>query len=272
MKNQLGFLLDMDGVVYRGNQMVPGADLFVKRLKKQGIPFLFLTNNSQRARRDIAMKLQRMGIDVESENVFTCAMATARFLSQQRENATAFVIGENGLTSAMHHNGITVVDDDPHYVVVGEGRTLNFEMVEKAVRLVEKGARLVATNLDATCPTDQGTRPGCGAIVAMIEKATGVQAFSVGKPSGVMMRMAQRELGVRSEHTVMVGDTMYTDILGGVEMGFVTVLVLSGHTKVEEIGRYAYQPNFVIPSLAQMPDEIWKMAGLGKTARIAATI
>ena len=124
--------------------MVPGADLFVKRLKKHGIPFLFLTNNSQRARRDIAMKLQRMGIDVESENVFTCAMATARFLSQQRENATAFVIGENGLTSAMHHNGITVVDDDPHYVVVGEGRTLNFEMVEKAVRLVEKGARLVA--------------------------------------------------------------------------------------------------------------------------------
>jgi NagD protein len=144
-------------------------------------------------------------------------------------------------------------------------------MVEKAVRLVEKGARLVATNLDATCPTDQGTRPGCGAIVAMIEKATGVQAFSVGKPSGVMMRMAQRELGVRSEHTVMVGDTMYTDILGGVEMGFVTVLVLSGHTKVEEIGRYAYQPNFVIPSLAQMPDEIWKMAGLGKSTRIVAT-
>lgn len=260
MTKQLGFLLDMDGVVYRGNQMIPGADLFVKRLKQEGIPFLFLTNNSQRARRDIAMKLQRMGIDVDSEHIFTCAMATARFLSQQRKHATAYVIGENGLTSAMHHNGITVVDDDPHYVVVGEGRTLNFEMVEKAVRLVEKGARLVATNLDATCPTDQGTRPGCGAIVAMIEKATGVSAFSVGKPSGIMMRMAQRELGVRSKQTVMVGDTMYTDILGGVEMGFITALVLSGHTKETEVNRYAYQPNYVIPSLAHMPDAIWNMA------------
>ena len=271
MKSQLGFLLDMDGVVYRGNQMIPGADRFIETLKKNEVPFLFLTNNSQRARRDIAMKLQRMGIAAESDDIFTCAMATARFLAQQRKRVTAFVIGENGLTSALHHNGIAVVDDDADYVVIGEGRTMNFEMVEKAVRLVEKGARLVATNLDATCPTDQGTRPGCGAIVAMIEKATGVQAFSVGKPSGVMMRMAQRQLGVRSEHTVMVGDTMYTDILGGVEMGFITCLVLSGHTKLEEVKRYAYQPDHIIESLAHMPDGLMEKAGiLSKTGGVAA--
>jgi NagD protein len=262
--SEIGFLLDMDGVVYRGNQMIPGADRFIEKLKKHKIPFLFLTNNSQRARRDIAMKLQRMGIAADSDHVFTCAMATARFLANQRKSVTAYVIGENGLTSALHHNGIAVVDDHADYVVIGEGRTMNFEMVEKAVRLVEKGARLVATNLDATCPTDQGTRPGCGAIVAMIEKATGVQAFSVGKPSGVMMRMAQRQLGVRSEHTVMVGDTMYTDILGGVEMGFITCLVLSGHTKVEEVKRYAYHPDHIIDSLIHMPDVIWTKAGLGR--------
>jgi NagD protein len=263
MKSQMGFLLDMDGVVYRGNQMIPGADRFIDLLKKNQVPFLFLTNNSQRARRDIAMKLQRMGIAAESDDVFTCAMATARFLAQQRKRVAAYVIGENGLTSALHHNDIAVVDDDADYVVIGEGRTMNFEMVEKAVRLVEKGARLVATNLDATCPTDQGTRPGCGAIVAMIEKATGVKAFSVGKPSGVMMRMAQRQLGVRSEHTVMVGDTMYTDILGGVEMGFITCLVLSGHTKIEEVKRYAYQPDHIIESLVHMPDVLMETAGLG---------
>lgn len=244
--------------------MIPGADRFIEKLKKHKIPFLFLTNNSQRARRDIAMKLQRMGIAADSDHVFTCAMATARFLAHQRKSVTAYVIGENGLTSALHHNGIAVVDDHADYVVIGEGRTMNFEMVEKAVRLVEKGARLVATNLDATCPTDQGTRPGCGAIVAMIEKATGVQAFSVGKPSGVMMRMAQRQLGVRSEHTVMVGDTMYTDILGGVEMGFITCLVLSGHTKIEEVKRYAYQPDHIIESLIHMPDVIWAKAGMGR--------
>jgi NagD protein len=267
MKSQMGFLLDMDGVVYRGNQMIPGADRFIDLLKKNQVPFLFLTNNSQRARRDIAMKLQRMGIAAESDDVFTCAMATARFLAQQRKRVTAYVIGENGLTSALHHNDIAVVDDDADYVVIGEGRTMNFEMVEKAVRLVEKGARLVATNLDATCPTDQGTRPGCGAIVAMIEKASGVKAFSVGKPSGVMMRMAQRQLGVRSEHTVMVGDTMYTDILGGVEMGFITCLVLSGHTKIEEVKRYAYQPDHIIESLVHMPDALMETAGLRSKKR-----
>ena len=253
---EFGFLLDMDGVIYRGNQLIPGADEFVARLRREEIPFRFLTNNSQRTRRDVALKLCRLGLEATADDVFTCAMATARFIAAQKPGATAFVIGENGLAAALHQNGITVVDDDADYVVVGEGRSFNFEMIERALRLVEKGARLVATNLDATCPTDAGTRPGCGAIVAMLEKATGYAAFSVGKPSGVMMRMAQNELGLRSSQTIMVGDTMDTDILGGVGMGYRTVLVLSGHTTVEQLRRYAYRPDYVIESVRHMPEEL----------------
>lgn len=254
----IGFLLDMDGVIYRGNQLIPGADAFVKRLRELGIPFRFLTNNSQRTRRDVALKLTRLGLDADEDDVFTCAMATARFLAKQKPNGTAFVIGENGLAAALHKNGYTVVDDDADYVVVGEGRTLTFEMIERGVRLVEKGARLIATNPDPNCPTDAGTRPGCGAIVAMIERATGRSAFSVGKPSGVMMRMAQYELGVRSAETIMVGDTMDTDVLGGVGMGYQTVLVLSGHTRMEDLHKYAYRPDWIIPSVAHMPEEIFR--------------
>lgn len=253
----VGFLLDMDGVIYRGNQLIPGADTFVAKLRRENIPFRFLTNNSQRTRRDVALKLCRLGLQAEPEDVFTCAMATARFLAKQTKGATAYVIGENGLAAALHHNGVTVVDDQADYVVVGEGRTFNFEMIERALRLIEKGARLIATNPDATCPTDAGTRPGCGAIVAMLEKATGREAFSVGKPSGVMMRMAQDELGVRSTGTIMVGDTMETDILGGVGMGYRTVLVLSGHTSVSDLHRYAYRPDWIIDSVAQMPEELF---------------
>lgn len=260
MKN-VGFLLDMDGVIYRGNQLIPGADRFVARLRREGIPFRFLTNNSQRTRRDVALKLRRLGVEADEDDVFTCAMATARFLAQQKPGGTAFVIGENGLSAALHHNGFTVVDDDADYVVVGEGRTLTFEMIERGVRLVEKGARLIATNPDATCPTDAGTRPGCGAIVAMIERATGRKAFSVGKPSGVMMRMAQNELGVRSGETVMVGDTMDTDILGGVGMGYRTVLVLSGHTRVEDLHHYAYRPDWIIESVDHMPEQLFHAEG-----------
>lgn len=267
MNGSIGFLLDMDGVIYRGNRMVAGADQFVARLRRDGIPFRFLTNNSQRTRRDVALKLCRLGLEAEAADVFTCAMATARFLSLQKPGATAYVIGENGLAAALHHNGITVAEDDVDYVVVGEGRTMNFEMIEKALRLIEKGARLVATNPDATCPTDAGTRPGCGAIVAMLEKATGREAFSVGKPSGVMMRMAQEELGVPSSGTIMVGDTMETDILGGVGMGYQTVLVLSGHTELSHLHRYAYRPDWIIESVAHMPEKL--LGGAGSLAGAA---
>lgn len=250
-----GFLLDMDGVIYRGNEMIPGADIFVKRLRESHTRFLFLTNNSQRTRRDVAVKLCRMGIEVTERDIFTCAMATARFLADQRPGGTAYVIGEGGLLNALHLNGYSVVENDPDYVVVGEGRTLSFEMIEKAVRLVERGARLIATNLDPNCPTDAGIRPGCGAIVAMIEQATGKRAFSVGKPSPIMMRAARKQLGLASAETVMVGDTMETDILGGVQLGYRTILVLSGGTKESGLSAFAYRPDLVIDSIADLAEE-----------------
>lgn len=248
----IGFLLDMDGVIYRGSRLIDGAAEFIEQLRRRGIPFLFLTNNSQRARRDVALKLTRMGIPADANDVFTCSMATARYLAHRHPGGTAYVIGENGLTSALFKNGYTVVDDDADFVVVGEGRTLSFEMIEKGVRLVEKGAKLIATNLDPSCPTEQGIRPGCGAIVSMIEKATGKKAFSVGKPSPVMMRTARKELGLTTDQTIMVGDTMETDILGGTQMGYRTVLVLSGGTAAEDIANFAYSPDYVVPSIAQV--------------------
>src|SRR5207249_3319470 len=178
----MGYLIDMDGVIYRGSHLIPGADRFINELLEQDIPFLFLTNNSQRNRRDVATKLRRLGIDVGEGHVFTCAMATARFLAQQKPGGTAYVIGEGGLLAALHNNGYSIVDKDPDYVVVGEGRTISFEMAEAALGMILGGAQLVATNLDPNCPTQTGTRPGCGAIVAMLEAASGVKAFSVGKP------------------------------------------------------------------------------------------
>jgi NagD protein len=247
-----GYLIDMDGVVYRGSELIPGADYFVQQLRERNIPFLFLTNNSQRTRRDVAARLARMGIEVEEQHVFTCAMATARFLAQQKPHGTAYVIGEGGLLTALHQNGYAVVDHEPDYVVVGEGRTFNLEMVESAVRMIQGGAKLIATNLDPNCPTQNGLRPGCGAMVAMLETATGAKAFSVGKPSPVMMRAARKELGLATDETTMIGDTMETDILGGVQLGYHTVLVLSGGTKAEDLDYYAYRPELVIESLAEL--------------------
>src|SRR5215813_11504377 len=232
-----GYLIDMDGVIYRGSQLIPGADRFIQELRTANLPFLFLTNNSQRTRRDVATKLQRLGIDAGEEHVFTCAMATARFLARQKPNGTAFVIGEGGLLTALHQHGYAIVDHAPDYVVVGEGRTFNLELVETAVRLILGGAKLIATNLDPNCPTPDGLRPGCGALVALLEVATGVKAFSVGKPSPVMMRAARKELGLTTDETTMIGDTMETDILGGVQLGYHTVLVLSGGTKLDDLPR-----------------------------------
>ena len=245
----LGFLIDMDGVIYRGSELIPGAARFVEQLRERDVPFLFLTNNSQRTRRDVATKLTRIGIDAFEEDIYTCAMATAAFLSRQQPNGTAYVIGEGGLLQALHDVGYSIVDHDPDYVVVGEGRTLNLEMMEVAVRHVDRGAKLIATNLDPNCPTQQGLRPGCGAFVAMLESATGVKAFSVGKPSPVMMRAARKALGLATDEVVMIGDTMETDILGGVQMGYRTVLVLTGSTQREDLDRYAYGPHYVVDSI-----------------------
>jgi NagD protein len=248
----LGYLIDMDGVVYRGNELIAGAERFIHELQAHQAPFLFLTNNSQRTRRDVATKLQRLGINAGEEHVYTCAMATARFLARQKPQGTAFVIGEGGLLTALHNNGYSIVEKDPDYVVVGEGRTLNFEMVEAAVRMILQGAKLVATNLDPNCPTQNGTRPGCGAIVSMLETATGVKAFSVGKPSPVMLRGARKELGLSTEETIVIGDTMETDVLGGVQLGCKTILVLSGNMTTEQLPNYAFRPDRIVDSLANL--------------------
>jgi NagD protein len=247
-----GFLIDMDGVMYRGHELIPGADRFIHELLERQIPFLFLTNNSQRTRRDVAFRLGRMGINVTEEHIFTCAMATARFLAQQKPKGTAYVIGEGGLLQALHHNGYSIVDHDPDYVVVGEGRAFNCEMIDAAVRMVVAGAKLIATNPDVNCPTSQGIRPGCGAIVAMLEAATGRKALSVGKPSPVMMRMARKQLGLQSANTTIIGDTMDTDILGGVQMGYRTILVLSGGTCRDDLPQFAYRPDLIVDSVADL--------------------
>jgi NagD protein len=248
----LGYLIDMDGVIYRGGHLIPGADRFVTGLLEANIPFLFLTNNSQRTRRDVATRLSRLGIDITEQHIFTCAMATARFLSHQKPDGTAYVIGEGGLLTALHENGYSIVDKDPDYVVVGEGRTITFEMLETALRMIVGGAKLVATNLDPNCPTEKGVRPGCGSTVAMLETASGLKAFSVGKPSPFMLRAARKELALPTDQTVVIGDTMETDILGGVQLHYRTILVLSGSTRRDDLSRYAYRPDKIVDSIADL--------------------
>lgn len=272
---EFGFLIDMDGVLYRGADLLPGAGQFVRELRERGIPFRFLTNNSQRTRRDVVAKLSRLGIDAEEQHVFTSAMATARFLAQQKPEGTAFVIGEGGLLTALHQEGYAVVDYAPDYVVVGEGRTFNLELVETAVRMILGGAKLIATNMDPSCPMANGTlRPGCGAMVAMLETATGVKAFGVGKPSAIMMRAARKELGLTTDQTIMIGDTMETDILGGVQLGFHTVLVLSGGTSREDLQKFAYRPDVVVEHLAEFADRLdrtgWNPRVWGEPAEAVA--
>jgi len=249
-----GFLIDMDGVIYRGSELIPGADRFIKALQRDGIPFLFLTNNSQRTRRDVMTKLDRMGIQVVEDNIFTCAMATARYLAKHKPNGTAYVIGEGGLLQALHRNGYSIVDSKPDFVVVGEGRTMTLETLERAVNMILDGAKLIATNLDPNCPTKNGTRPGCGATVAYLETTTGMKAFSMGKPSPIMMRAARKELRLETSETIIIGDTMSTDILGGVQSGYRTVLTLTGSTSMDQLSDFAYGPDVVIESIAELAE------------------
>ncbi len=251
-----GFLIDMDGVIYHGNEPIPGAVDFINNLRENGFPFLFLTNNSQRTSRDVCYKLRKMGFHVNDEDIFTCAMATARYLASRKENGTAYVIGEGGLLTELYNVGYSIVDDHPDYVIIGEGRTIMLEVVDKAINMIMRGSKLIATNLDPNCPIGNGNyRAGCGAYVAMLEFATGKKAFSVGKPSPVMMRMARKVLDLATDETIMIGDTMSTDILGAGSMGFTTVLTLSGVTKLEDLDQYGYTPDFIIKSVKDLLDE-----------------
>ncbi|HEY66284.1 MAG TPA: TIGR01457 family HAD-type hydrolase [Caldilineae bacterium] len=246
------YLIDMDGVLVSGRTLIPGADRFIERLKARGAEYLVLTNNPLYTPRDLAHRLRTIGLDIPAERIFTSAMATAQFLHSQKPNGTAFVIGESGLTEAIHEIGYVITDHDPDYVVLGETHSYNLELITKAIRLVAAGAHFIATNPDPSGPGEGGIVPACGAMAALIEKASGVSPFFVGKPNPLMMRTALNYLGVHSENTVMVGDRMETDIIAGVESGMETILVLTGITRREDVPRYPYQPTRIVRSVAEI--------------------
>lgn len=246
------WLTDMDGVLVREEQAIPGAGDFLARLRESGTPFLVLTNNSIYTRRDLAARLRASGLEVPEESIWTSALATARFLRDQRPGGTAFVIGEAGLTTALHEVGYTLTERSPDYVVLGETRTYSFERITQAIRLVASGARSIATNPDTTGPTPWGPLPATGAVAALISRATGVEPYFVGKPNPLMMRSALNTIDAHSETTAMVGDRMDTDIVSGIEAGLETILVLTGTTTRAEIERFPYRPSRVVESVADL--------------------
>jgi len=247
-----GFLIDMDGVIYSGDTMIEGADKFIGTLQEENIPFLFMTNNSQRTPLDTVNKLVKMGINIEEKNVYTSAMATAWFLSFMKPNGSAYVLGEGGLITSLAQKGYTLVNSNPDFVVVGEGRNFTLEMVNQAVDMILSGSKFIATNLDPSPKKKGWANLGIKAIVAMIEEATGKEAFSVGKPSPVMMRSARKYLGLEAKETIIIGDTMNTDILGGVQLGYTTILTLSGVSNEQTLNDYPFQPDIVINSVAEL--------------------
>ena len=255
MKSPKNYLIDMDGVLVSGQTLIPGAEQFIERLKAKDAKFLVLTNNPLYTPKDLAHNLQRLGLDIPAELIFTSAMATASFLQMQRPNGTAFVIGESGLTSAIHDIGYIITEHDPDYVILGETHAYSLESLTKGIRLILSGARFVATNPDPSGPSADGIVPACGAVAALIEKVTGIAPFFVGKPNPLMVRTALNYLGVHSEDTVIVGDRMDTDIIGGVQNGMESVLVLTGVTRSEDISRYPYIPSHVYDSVAEIEIE-----------------
>jgi NagD protein len=250
------WLMDMDGVLVREEHPIPGAGDFIARLSELKIPFLVLTNNSIYTRRDLAARLSASGLEVPEQSIWTSALATADFLADQRPRGTAFVIGESGLTTALHANGYTLTERDPDYVVLGETRTYSFERIAQAIRLIVNGARFIATNPDVTGPTPDGPLPATGAVAALISRATGVEPYFVGKPNPLMMRSALNAIGAHSESSAMVGDRMDTDVVSGLEAGMHTVLVLTGSTQREEAERFPFRPSRIVDSIADLLPEL----------------
>jgi len=246
------YLIDMDGVLISGKTLIPGADTFIETLKSKAIKFLVLTNNSTYTQVDLAYRLKIIGIDVKAEQIFTSAIATAAFMKSQKETGSAFVIGESGLTVAIHNAGYIQTTQNPDFVVLGETFDYAFPQVTKAVRLIVAGTPFIATNPDPTGPSEGGVVPACGAMAALIEKASGRKPFFCGKPNPFMMRSALNYLGVHSENTVMVGDRMDTDIVAGIQSGMETVLVLSGVTSRKMIDEFPYRPSQVLKSVADI--------------------
>ncbi|MFG1925557.1 HAD-IIA family hydrolase [Cryptosporangium sp. NPDC048952] len=250
------WLMDMDGVLVHEGVPVPGAPEFLGKLVETGRPHLVLTNNSIYTPRDLSARLQRAGINVPPESIWTSALATARFLDDQRPGGTAHVVGEAGLTTALHEIGYVLTDADPDYVVLGETRNYSFEAITTAIRLIDRGARFIATNPDPTGPSHEGALPATGAVAALISKATGVEPYFVGKPNPLMMRSALNAVDGHSESTVMIGDRMDTDVIAGMEAGLETVLVLTGVTQAADVNRFPFRPSRILSSVADLIDEV----------------
>jgi NagD protein len=246
------WLMDMDGVLVREEHAIPGAAEFINALRESGTPFLVLTNNSIYTRRDLAARLRATGLDVPEDSIWTSALATAGFLQEQRPDGSAFVIGETGLTTALHQAGYTLTDRDPDYVVLGETRTYSFERITQAIRLVASGARFIATNPDPTGPSAHGPLPATGSVAALVSHATGVAPYFVGKPNPLMMRSALNAIDAHSESTAMVGDRMDTDVVAGLEAGLETILVLTGVTSRERAERFPYRASRIVDSVADL--------------------
>ena len=248
-----GFICDMDGVIYHGNQILPGVREFIQWMQDENKEYLFLTNNSGYTPRELNQKLARMGLDVPEEHFYTSALATAAFLRQQAPGCSVFAIGEAGLLNALYDAGVTMNDVNPDYVVVGEGRAYSLDTLTKATNLVMNGAKLIGANSDVSGPIENGIAPACGALVAPIEMATGRKAYFCGKPNPLIMRTGLRMLGCHSAEAVMIGDRMDTDVISGMESGMSTVLVLSGVSTRETLDTYAYRPSIVLNGVGDIP-------------------
>jgi NagD protein len=246
------WLTDMDGVLIHEGSLIPGADEFIRRLRDSGRRFLVLTNNSIYTPRDLRARLAYTGIDLPEDAIWTSALATAQFLETQRPNGSAYVIGEAGLTTAMHEAGYVLTDKAPDYVVLGETRNYSFEAITRAIRLINDGARFICTNPDATGPSLEGALPACGSVAALITKATNVDPYFIGKPNPLMMREGLNKIEAHSETSAMIGDRMDTDVLGGLEAGLRTFLVLTGVTQADEVDRFPYLPSTVVASVADL--------------------
>jgi NagD protein len=250
------WLMDMDGVLVHEEYAIPGADRFLAGLRKRAIPFLVLTNNSIYTPRDLSARLRASGLEVPEQAIWTSALATARYLEDQRPGGSAYVIGEAGLTTALHESGYTLTERDPDYVVLGETRTYSFERITRAIRLIAGGARFIATNPDPSGPSPDGLVPATGSVAALISKATGVEPYYVGKPNPLMMRSALNALDAHSETTAMIGDRMDTDVVSGLEAGLETILVLTGVSTRESAERFPFRPSRILDSVAELANEI----------------
>ena len=248
-----GFICDMDGVLYHGNRLLPGAEEFVEWLKREEKEYLFLTNSSERSPRELQQKLGRLGIEVPAERFYTSALATAAFLAAQSPLCSVYAVGEGGLINALYDAGLSINDVDPAYVVIGETRAYSFEKIEKAVRLIGRGARLIGTNPDLTGPSEDGIVPACGSLVKPIELATGQEAYFLGKPNPLMMRTALKRLGCRREESFIIGDRMDTDIIAGLESEIDSILLLSGVTHEDDLSTFPYRPHYVLPGIGDIP-------------------